>query len=271
MVVLSQEKITGTILEANKENKRLSLLGANVYWLGTSIGTTTDENGKFSLEYTKSFTKLIISYVGFKTDTIVVSSSKKIEHWLKPTNDLDEIKLNARKKAASTSYFEAQNIVTMSSDELLKAACCNLCESFETNPSIDVNFADAITGNRQIKMLGLTSPYTLIAIESVPTIRGASQTYGLSFIPGTWVESIQITKGAGTVVNGFESIAGQINAILQKPVKDHKLFVNAYAAGNGRLELNTHLNLKINDKLYTGFYLHGNTRDKEFDKNKDTF
>jgi outer membrane receptor for ferrienterochelin and colicin len=153
----------------------------------------------------------------------------------------------------------------------LKAACCNLSESFETNPSIDVNFADAVTGTRQIKMLGLTSPYILITSENIPTIRGASQAYGLSFTPGTWVESIQITKGAGSVVNGYESIAGQINTELVKPTTDSKLFINAYGSGSARYELNTHLNTQISDKWSTGLYLHGNIRDKKFDMNDDSF
>lgn len=270
-IMFSQNTLEGQILEANKENKVIPVAGANVHWLNTAVGNVTDFDGNFTIPYNKSYKKLIISYVGYKTDTIDVTSANRIKHWLIPSDNLDEIEVTARKKATSASYFEAQNIVTMSSDELLKAACCNLCESFETNPSIDVNFADALTGTRQIKMLGLTSPYILTAIESVPTIRGAAQTYGLSFIPGSWVESIQITKGTGSVINGFESIAGQINAKLQKPVEDNKLFINAYGAGNGRLELNTHINTKISDKLYTGTYIHGNLRDHEFDKNNDSF
>ncbi len=120
-------------------------------------------------------------------------------------------------------------------------------------------------------MLGLNSPYILITTENVPAIRGASQAYGLSFIPGTWVESIQITKGSGSVVNGFESIAGQINAELVKPTTDDKLFVNAYGSVNGRLELNTHINQKVSDKWSTGLYLHGNLRNQKFDKNDDSF
>ena len=154
---------------------------------------------------------------------------------------------------------------------MLKAACCNLSESFETNPSIDVNFSDAISGTKQIKMLGLTSPYILITTENVPPIRGAAQTYGLSFIPGTWVESIQVTKGAGSVTNGFESIAGQINAELVKPLTDKKLFVNAYGSINGRLELNTHFNTTLNEKWSTGIYVHGNRRGEKFDNNNDSF
>ena len=100
---------------------------------------------------------------------------------------------------------------------------------------------------------------------------GAAQAQGLSFIPGTWVESIQITKGSGSVINGYESIAGQINAELQKPSLDEKLFVNAYAANDGRYELNTHLNTKVSDRWHTGLYVHGNTRTLKSDNNDDGF
>jgi len=270
-ILFSQQKIEGTIYETNEKNKQIGLPGANLRWLNTSVGVVTDFNGKFTIPYKNEYKKLIISYVGFKTDTLIIERPQKIQVELSPTNRLKEVQIKNRKTTTSASYLKSLNIINMSSDELLKTACCNLCESFETNPSIDVNFADALTGTRQIKMLGLTSPYILMGIESVPAIRGAAQTYGLSFIPGTWVESIQITKGAGSVVNGFESIAGQINAKLQKPLSDSKLFVNAYASADGRLELNTHINNQLSDKWSTGLYLHGNKRDKKFDKNNDSF
>jgi outer membrane receptor for ferrienterochelin and colicin len=269
--MFSQSELKGMIMEANENNEHIPLPGANVYWLNTTVGASTDIDGMFTIPYKKEYKKLVISYVGFTTDTITIAEPKMVQHWLKPVSNLDEVLLKGRKKSTATSYLESQNIINVSSEELLKAACCNLSESFETNPSIDVNFADAVTGTRQIKMLGLTSPYILIATENIPSIRGASQAYGLSFIPGTWVESIQITKGAGSVVNGYESIAGQINAELQKPTTDDRLFVNAYAAANGRYELNTHLNTEINNKWSTGLYLHGNLRDKKFDNNDDSF
>lgn len=271
MLSFSQEKITGMIMEANEKNEHIGLAGANVYWLNTSVGTVTDIDGKFSLSYTKEYTELVISYVGFKTDTITINEPKMVHHWLQPVSDLDEITITSRKQTTSKSYLQSQNVFTVSSDELLKAACCNLSESFETNPSIDVNFADAVSGTRQIKMLGLTSPYILITTENIPSIRGASQAYGLSFIPGTWVESIQITKGAGSVVNGFESIAGQINAELVKPTTDDKLFINAYSNISGRLELNTHINAQVTNKWDMGLYVHGNLRDKKNDNNDDSF
>ena len=130
--------------------------------------------------------------------------------------EIEEVKIENKKKGIQKSLKKTTNTSVVSSKELLKAACCNLAESFETNPSIDVNFSDALTGTKQIKMLGLTSPYLMITEENIPSVRGASQAYGLSFTPGTWVENIQITKGAGSVVNGFESISGQINTEILK-------------------------------------------------------
>jgi len=271
LLSISQDKIEGVIAEKNENNETIGLAGANVFWANSSVGTITNIEGLFSIPYKKDYTKLVISYVGFKTDTLTISGPEKISHILMPKGQLEEVVISTRKKASARSFLSSRNVINVNSTELLKAACCNLSESFETNPSIDVYFADAITGTRQIKMLGLTSPYILIATENVPSIRGASQAYGLSFIPGTWVESIQITKGAGSVVNGFESFSGQINAELQKPSKDDRLFVNAYANANGRFELNSHINAKVLDRWDVGLYLHGNMRDVKFDKNEDSF
>ena len=269
--LFSQPQLKGMVVELNTQNQSIPLPGANVFWLNTSVGTITSDDGTFKLPYKPIYKKLVISYVGFKTDTLTIDTPKTIRHLLEATDDLGEVTVSARKKSTALSYLSSQNISTISSKELLKAACCNLSESFETNPSIDVNFTDAVSGAKQIKMLGLTSPYILIATENIPSIRGASQAYGLSFIPGTWVESIQITKGAGSVVNGFESIAGQINAELVKPTTDSKVFVNAYASLNGRAELNTHFNTILSEKWSTGLYVHANNRTQKFDRNKDSF
>ena len=185
--------------------------------------------------------------------------------------NLKEVKITKKQKGIQKSYTVTGNTTIITSKELLKAACCNLAESFETNPSIDVNFTDALTGTKQIKMLGLTSPYLMITEENVPSVRGASQAYGLSFTPGTWVESIQITKGAGSVVNGYESISGQINTELIKPINDIPFFLNAYGSTDSRFELNTHFNTKLSDKWSSSLFLHGNARVSKMDKNKDGF
>ena len=209
--------------------------------------------------------------MGFQSDTLTIDAPIMVRHTLQPSNELDEVVIEQKRDAVQKTYFSSQNVVTINSAELLKAACCNLSESFETNPAIDVNFSDALTGTKQIQMLGLTSPYLLITQENIPSVRGASQAYGLTFTPGTWVESIQITKGAGSVVNGYESISGQINTELVKPLTDKAIFVNGYANQNGRYELNTHFNKKLTDKWSTGLYIHGNKRSQNEDANDDGF
>lgn len=268
--LFSQEKVEGIILEVY-DGKEVPLGGANVFWLNSEIGAVTNFEGLFEIPYDSKYDQLVISFVGYKTDTITIAKPRKIRHVLASSATLDEVTVSSRRKTSSRSFLQSQNIINVSSSELLKAACCNLSESFETNPSIDVNIADAVTGSKQIRLLGLTTPYTLFTVENIPTIRGASQAYGLSFIPGTWVESIQITKGAGSVVNGFESIAGQINTELVKPSTDDQIFVNAYEAVGGRLELNVHLNTKVSEKWHTGLYVHRNFRGKRNDRNNDTF
>ena len=271
LFLFSQETLTGMIMDKNNPKDNLGVFGANVYWLNTSIGTTTNEKGWFTIPYKKSYKKLVVSYVGYKTDTLNISDLEPIHHFITLENELEEVTLKSKKKATQRSFIQTKNVFTVNSEELLKAACCNLAESFETNPSIDVNFSDALTGTRQIQMLGLKSPYLLITQENIPSIRGAGQVFGLTFTPGTWVESIQITKGAGSVINGYESISGQINAELVKPLTDNRIFLNAYGSLGGRYELNSHLNHKISDKWQTGIYIHGNYRNTKFDRNKDGF
>ncbi|WP_159946549.1 TonB-dependent receptor [Polaribacter septentrionalilitoris] len=270
-VIFSQTNLKGMIMDKNNPKDNLGVEGASVHWLNTNVSAITNKKGWFTIPYKKSYKKLIVSYLGYKTDTVTITSLKPIHHFLTQEGELGEVTVRTQKKATFKSTLVTANMFTVNSEELLKAACCNLAESFETNPSIDVSFSDALTGTKQIQMLGLTSPYLLITQENIPSVRGASQVFGLTFTPGTWVESIQISKGAGSVVNGFESISGQINAELVKPFSDNKFFLNAYSSINGRLELNTHINKKVSEKWQTGLYIHGNYRGQKFDNNTDGF
>ena len=269
--ILAQTNLKGMIMNQENPKDNLGVAGATVNWLNTNIGTITNEKGWFTIPFKKEYRKLIISYIGYKTDTLIVRDLTPIHHFITIENELKGITIRSKRDAVQKSLFATANTFTVNNDELLKAACCNLAESFETNPSIDVSFSDALTGTRQIQMLGLKSPYLQIMQENIPSIRGAAQAFGLTFTPGTWVESIQITKGAGSVVNGFESISGQINAELVKPFSDNKFFLNTYSSLNGRLELNTHFNRRVSKKWQTGLYIHGNYRGEKFDKNNDNF
>lgn len=266
-VVSAQEKVSGTVTD----EKNNPLPGASVVWKDSTVGTSTDDKGQFTLPMNPGSHEIVVSFVGYESVEMMVHTPKTINVQLKPSKSLDEVVVQTKRNTLQKSYVKTANVTIMSSKELLKAACCNLSESFETNPSIDVNFSDAISGSKQIKMLGLTSPYILIAEENIPSVRGASQAYGLSFIPGTWVESIQITKGAGSVVNGYESISGQINTELIKPANDIPFYLNAYGSTDSRFELNTHFNKKFSDKLSSSLFVHGNTRVSKNDMNDDGF
>ena len=263
----AQEQLRGTIVDENKN----PIYGASIYWKDSSIGTMSSADGTFEIPFQKH-NNLIISYVGYLEKSIHIMEANALGTLqLLPDSQVDEVVLKTSKRNSQRSVSGTANTLTMNSGELLKAACCNISEAFETNPTIDVNFADAITGTKQIKMLGLTSPYILIAEENIPTVRGASQAYGLSFTPGTWVESIQVTKGAGSVVNGYESISGQINTELIKPANDRPLYINLYGSSDARYEANIHANQKISDKWSTSLFLHGNLRDSKNDMNHDGF
>lgn len=266
-VTTAQEILQGIVIDANKQ----PISGAHVTWQNTSFSIYTSATGDFSIAKPSESSLLIVSFEGFETQQITVSTLENLTVVLKEINSLQELTVAKTKKSTEHSLYKVTNVQNMGQKELLKAACCNLSESFSTNPSIDVNFSDAVTGNRQIKMLGLTSPYILIAEENIPTVRGASQAYGLSFVPGTWVESIQITKGSGSVINGYESISGQINYEVLKPVDDIPFFLNLYGLQDSRFEWNSHFNHKYSDKWSSTLFLHGNTRQSKKDMNNDGF
>jgi len=269
-ILQAQNTLSGYVFADDVKNQ---LPGANVYWVNTQLGTVTNIDGYFSLDKHPKSNQLVISYVGFISDTITISSNKMITHVLRSNENanLDEVVVSQRKKSSQLSFLSTRNVLNVSSEELLKAACCNLSESFETNPAIDVNFDNALTGVKQVQMMGLPSPYLLFTEENIPFVRGASQVYGLSFTPGTWIESLQITKGAGSVVNGYESMTGQINAELKKPLSSETLFVNLFRSLEGRNEVNFHTKKTFNKKLSSNLFVHYNERSERHDANKDGF
>ena len=262
--------IEGTITEVSTENNdSLSVLPfANIVWKGTAIGTTTDENGNFKLKKIAQTDDLIVSFTGYKSDTI----STKGKSFLKIT--LKSSSLSSVTVESSLSDLVVTQNEKITSSDLKKAACCTLSESFETNASVDATTADAVTGSRQIKMLGLDGVYSQLLVEGMPMMRGLNVRSGLQFISGTWVSSIDINKGAGSVVNGYESITGQINTQLVSPKlkkeQNENLF-NLYVNPNGRIEGNLNLIHNINPKWSSATLLHASGSVMENDRNNDGF
>ena len=273
--VFSQEElphiIEGTVYEMSEESEKLPLIGANLRWLNAPTGAVTDIDGKFLIGRIKATSKLIVSYVGFKSDTIDMADKATLDLNLEADLNLSEVLVEHRRKSTQISYVKPIQTQNITEEELCKAACCNLSESFETSPSIDVSITDAVTGTKQIQMLGLAGKYVQISRESIPDIRGLASISGLTYTPGFWVESIQLSKGTGSVLNGFESLTGQINIELRKPEDADNFYLNLYGNQGGRYEGNLSLKHQFNEKLSTGFLFHGSDRSKRVDQNHDEF
>lgn len=271
---LRAQVVHGTVAEKDPSGKETPLPGVNVFWIGTTKGTFTNPEGQFELPFRgiRDY-RLVFSAMGYQKDTVKINSNQKNLRVVMATSrqSLGEVEVKGRKDNTFISKLRTQATTVISTGELQRAACCNLAESFETNASVDVSYSDALSGARQIQLLGLSGIYSQIMTENVPLIRGLATPFGLSYIPGSWMESIQVAKGTSSVVQGYESITGQINVEYKKPETAEKLFINLYGNSNLRLEANADGALKINDKLSTSLLLHGSTFRYKFDRNGDGF
>lgn len=265
--------IEGFVYEkTEKSEKPVSLAGASVYWSGTTIGTTTAFDGSYKIEIPASLpANLVISFVGYISDTLPIKGPGKKNFYLKPSLALGEVTIEGRQASTEISTIKTINVEQINQKELLKAACCNLSESFETNPSVNVSYSDAITGAKEIQMLGLAGIYSQLMTENIPANRGLGGTFGLGYIPGPWMESIQITKGSGSVANGYESTTGQINVEFLKPERADPLYINGYVASTGNMELNAHKTLKVGEKASTILLFHGENMQSKIDHQDDGF
>lgn len=264
--------VKGVVMESNKKGSFNPLIGASVVWLHSGIGTATDSTGVFVIKHTGDDNRLVISYAGYQPDTITVSNMHDVKVILASEKKLAEVLVTSKQRSTYISLLSPVRTQIMSERELFKAACCNLSESFETNPSVDVSYNDAVTGSKQIQLLGLSGNYTQLTVENMPGPRGIATPLGLNSIAGPWIESIQLTKGTGSVANGYESIAGQINVELKKPEKSESVFANAYVNDFGKTDLNLNLSKKIGSKWSTALLLHDDfNNNNTIDFNKDGF
>lgn len=268
----AQKKLHGKVFEITEKADTALLPGTMLKWLGTQVAAIANEKGEFNLKTVNSTNQLIVSNVGYSADTLTIDTTQSfLVVYLSEIKQLNEVQIIYKSTGSELSMINPLKVEVLNQRELMKAACCNLSESFETNASVDVNFADAVTGTKQIQMLGLSGQYALITKDNMPYLRGLAGIYGLSFIPGTWIQSIQLSKGAGTVINGYESFSGQINTELQNPSNSEKLFFNAYVNANARNEYNLNLSKKLTDTWSTGLLLHASSNPLKQDMNKDGF
>ena len=274
-LLFAQVKLTGVVKEKTESENFIPLIGANIIWRGTTIGTTSDSEGCFEIPYSSDSKTLIVSYIGYKSETLTINEQKNIEVVLLPeAAELNKVEVIENAPSTEIDYLGVENRSILTRKELQKAACCTLAESFETNPSIDVSFTDAITGIRQIEMLGLSGIYTQTTMEALPYIRGLMSNIGISFVPGTWINAINISKGVGSVANGYESITGQIDISMQKPfgVEGEKNgFLNFYGDNEKRFEGNFNFRYMLNENISSITLAHANSRQHSQDDNSDNF
>lgn len=268
-VAAQAQTLTGLVQEQPANAAATPLTGATLRWQQSNRGTVTDTQGRFVLEKKEHDHMLIVSFVGFKTDTFHVASLNPLTITLRPEGQLQQVTITG----ASTALDKLNPIQTeiITSRALMKAACCNLSETFETNASVSVSLSDAVTGAKQLQMLGLTGQYVQMNTENIPTIRGLNTTFGLNFTPGPWVTSIDVSKGVGSVINGYEAMAGAINVELAKPEAAERLYFNAYANSFGRGEMNLNLARKLSEKWSVGVLTHGSMLRSRLDANADGF
>ncbi len=265
------QNLQGTVFEYNKSQQTEALTGANVYWAGTTIGMYTDEKGKFSLPFQENNNKLVVRYVGYEPDTLTIKKGdNNIRIILSNAKELEGITVSA----LEGTYISSRPILTqvITGEGLRKAACCNLSESFESSASVDVSYSDAITGAKQIQMLGLAGVYSQLMLENTPYIRGLSTPFGLMYVPGSWMESINVSKGTASVINGYESITGQIDINYKKPeTNKEKLYLNLFLNTMLKSELNANTRIGVGENASTMFLFHFENNPLRLDHNHDGF
>ncbi len=254
---LRAQELRGVVRNADNE----PLVGASVYWAGTTVGASTDAAGAFHLHRVRHHDRLVASYLGFQNDTITVGADlARVEFTLRSEGvALDDVVVEGN---LSGNFVKRDGLLKnemISFAGLCKMACCNLADSFENSASVTVGYSDAISGARQIKMLGLAGTYTQILDENRTIMRGLSSPYGLSYTPGMWLNSIQVSKGVSSVTAGHEAITGQINLEHRKPTDEERLFINFYIDDEIKPEINLSSALPVSrdGKLTTVMLLHG--------------
>ncbi len=249
------------------------LMGANIQWVNTNIGSTTNEYGIALLEQPDSLPySLLVSYVGYVSDTLIISVWKDMVVKLEPEIQLTEVSIKAKRQTSFISTINPMKTEKIESGEIKKAACCNLSESFQTNASVDVNYSDAVTGAKEIKLLGLSGLYVQNLLEGIPFLRGLTSTFGLDHIPAPWMKSISVSKGIPSVKSSYEGVTGSMNVEFKNSFNDStRLFFDMFGNQNARIETNLLINHKINPRLGTVLMANGAFTPVKQDMNHDGF
>lgn len=260
-----------SILGKVTNHKNEPLVGANVFWLGTSLAVSTTKKGEFEISLKNIKTKkLIASYVGHVSDTLEINDQNFVEFKLKETKTLVEVVVEGQRSGVLISDINPIKTEQITQTELKKAACCDLAGCFETQTTVQPQTTNVITNAKELRILGLSGVYNQVLIDGFPMIQGLSYTYGISSIPGTLVDNIYVSKGANSVMQGYESISGQINVETKEPNKTDKLLLNLYM--NNFMEKHFNVNYAFKEGKWSNLTaLHTVQPANKIDRDNDNF
>jgi len=272
-VLFAQERVHGVVSSRGSDRRAVPLPDARVGWAG-GAAVMSDSTGHFSLPAPEHWPAVLVTS-SFSTtpDSLLLKAAPKgpLTVTVDGSVQLAAAEVSERQASTRLSLQSLQAIESIGARELKRAACCDISESFETNATVDINYSDAVSGTKTIRMLGLDGKYAQISMENIPFVRGLSSNSGLTLVPGPWIQSINVSKGIGTAVNGPNAMTGQIDLCLLDPASAPTLFTNLYANSQSRTELNVnaaqHLG-KAGDNL---LMVQGNLMQRELDDNGDGF
>lgn len=271
--LVSAQVIKGKLFGESNGNKEI-LPGGTVQWIGNAVGAVVNENGMYELNADGVTDKrLVASCAGYATDTIAWDGRTYLSITLKLTGtELTGVTVSGRKDGfiAGASVLKTEVI---GQHELSKAACCDLAGCFGTQASVQAQTTNVVTNAQELRILGLSGVYNQLLVDGLPALNGAAYTYGISTYPGTVVENIFVSKGTASVLQGYESISGQINLDSRHPDKADRLHLNAYINSFGEKHFNANIATPVgkHKKWHTLLAMHNVQPARRVDGNKDGF
>ncbi|MBK8582169.1 MAG: TonB-dependent receptor [Flavobacteriales bacterium] len=271
--LFAQSSVTGVVRTRATDKSTAPLPDARVGWAG-GAAVMSDSTGHFTLPMPAAWPATLVT-TSFSTtpDSLRLNAPPiaPLTVTVQGSVQLAAAEISERQTSTRLSLQSLQAIESIGARELKRAACCDISESFETNATVDINYSDAVSGTKTIRMLGLDGKYAQISMENIPFVRGLSSNSGLTLIPGPWIQDINVSKGIGTAVNGPNAMTGQIDLCLLDPASAPTLFTNLYVNSQSRTELNVNAAQHLGKGGDNLLMVQGNLMQRELDDNGDGF
>ncbi|WP_417443162.1 TonB-dependent receptor [Joostella sp.] len=265
----SAQQIKGRVISNDEV-----LAFANVYLKGSEKGTITDENGFFEISELKNGTYTVIaSYTGFSTERKEIKingNTITINFNLKADSSLDEVVITGTLKPVSR--METPVPVEVYKPAFFKKnPTANVFEALQNVNGVRPQLNCNICNTGDIHINGLEGPYTMILIDGMPIVSGLSSVYGLSGIPNSLIERMEIVKGPASSLYGSQAVGGLINIITKTPQYAPKLTVDTFGTSWGEFNLDVGYKALLGEK--TSFLLGANyfNFNQTIDNNNDNF